>query len=187
MLNSQANASGDTSETEGPRSRNRNEDKWKSSVFDGPIVEQSKRKKLGGKGTGAENLFGQEKIDYENKSNQMVIIGSKKKAAVKKWQPVRKTAEQRKHEELYGQSARKFGVGKRADGTLMAHGTDWRSGNQAFSNSPVKRRPNENCDLTPKGKKHQNLQSNILCNQDSNTPIAVYNPEVSKQAADSEA
>lgn len=120
---------GDTNDTERPQSRGRQEEKWKSTVFDGPIMEKPNRKKLGGESKGTDTLFGKEKIDYENKSNQMVIIATQKKNQPKKWEPVRKTAEQRKNEELYGLSAKKYGVGKKGDGTLMANGTDWKNVN----------------------------------------------------------
>jgi hypothetical protein len=36
-------------------------------------------------------MFGKDKIDFDNKSNTMNVIGAKK--AVKQWKPVRKTAE----------------------------------------------------------------------------------------------
>ena len=55
--------------------------------------------------------------------------GVGKKPTIKNWKPVRgeKTAEQRKNEELHGQSIRKYGVGKKGDGTLMSQGTDWKN------------------------------------------------------------
>ena len=42
-----------------PPSSSRNEDKWRSTVFAGPVLEQSKRKKLGQKDHGVDTLFGQ--------------------------------------------------------------------------------------------------------------------------------
>lgn len=99
----------------------------------------------------------------------MAIIGNKKNAVAKKWKPVRqdKTAEQRKNDELYGLSAKKHGVGKKGDGTLMCQGTDWKVTNQTHSNSPVKRRQGGE-EGTCKDKKFLNLQSNILSNEDPN-------------------
>ncbi len=57
----------------------------------------------------------------------MSVIGLKKEH--KKWAPVRqaKTAEQRKNEELYGKTLHKHKAGSKADGTLMANGSDWRN------------------------------------------------------------
>jgi hypothetical protein len=46
-----------------------------STVFEGPIIEQARRKKLGGNDAGIENLFGQAKVDFDNKSNTMTVIG----------------------------------------------------------------------------------------------------------------
>mmetsp|Transcript_1676 Transcript_1676/g.1608 ORF Transcript_1676/g.1608 Transcript_1676/m.1608 type:complete len:151 (-) Transcript_1676:1142-1594(-) len=144
-------------------SRSRQEDKWRSSVFDVPDgnENQVKRKKLGGEGAGTDKLFGSEKVDFDNKSSGSVLFSSKKD--VKKWKPVRqeKTADQRKNEELYGISAKKWGVGPKKDGTLTCKGSDWRATNQTHSNSPVKQQRNDlndNC----KDKKYQNLQSNIF-------------------------
>jgi hypothetical protein len=74
---------------ERPSPKNRQEQKWKSTVFDGPVQETVSRKKLGGESSGTETLFGQDKIDYENKSNHMSILGTKKAAVNKKWKPVR--------------------------------------------------------------------------------------------------
>ena len=116
----------------------RNEEKWRSTVFDGPIVEAPNRKKLGPSDAGTNKLFGEDRVDYGNKSNNMPMLQQPKKS---KWKPVRKekTAEQRKNEELYGRSAVKYGVGKKGDGTLMANGADWKNPNVAAVNSPVKR------------------------------------------------
>lgn len=69
MLNTDTNGSGDTNETERPQSRGRAEEKWKSTVFEGPIVEKPNRKKLGGESSGTATLFGKDNIDYDNKSN----------------------------------------------------------------------------------------------------------------------
>ena len=83
--------------------------------------------KLGREDTGTEGLFGKDRVDFDNKSNTMNIIGAKKEA--KQWKPVRaqKTAEQRKHEELHGRSAAIYGTGKKKDGSLMANCADWRN------------------------------------------------------------
>ena len=64
-----------------------------------------------------------------------------------------KTADQRKNEELYGMSAKKWGVGPKKDGTLACKG---------HSNSPVKQQPRNDLNDTHKDKKYQNLQSNIF-------------------------
>jgi hypothetical protein len=88
-------------------------------------------------------LFGQDKIDYENKSNAMPVYNHNKKPQTKQWKPVRgeKTAEQRKNEELYGLSAKKFGTGKKNDGSLMSNGADWKNLQQTHCNSPLKKGP----------------------------------------------
>jgi hypothetical protein len=77
-----------------------------------------------------------------------------KKSSAKQWKPVRldKTAEQRKNDELYGQSAKKYGVGKKGDGSLMSQGTDWKNLQQTHSNSPVKRRVNEENEVAASSK-----------------------------------
>ena len=46
-----------------------------STVFDGPIIEQSNRKKLGRGDAGTESLFGKDRVDFDNKSNTMTVIG----------------------------------------------------------------------------------------------------------------
>ena len=55
-------------------SKQRNEEKWNSSIFGPPITESPKRKKLGAKDSGTEKLFGQDKPEY-SKSNHMPVIG----------------------------------------------------------------------------------------------------------------
>jgi len=44
-------------------------------VFDGPIQEAPRRKKLGQNDAGTDSLFGQDRVDYGNKSNTINIIG----------------------------------------------------------------------------------------------------------------
>ncbi len=108
---------GEADETQRSPSSTRNEEKWKSSVFDGPSTASQNRvsrKKLGAHDAGTDKLFGQDRIDYDNTANNMPsYAGIAKKPQVKNWKPVRgvKTAEQRKNEELYGASVKKFGVG----------------------------------------------------------------------------
>lgn len=110
-----------------PLSRTRVEEKWVSTVFAEPIIEESRRKKLEKPGAGTVGLFGTDRVDYGNKSNNINIIG--RKPEVKKWAPVRKekTAEQRKNEELHGRSVTTYGVGSKKDGTLMTSGADWKN------------------------------------------------------------
>jgi hypothetical protein len=48
---------------------------WASTVFDGPIVDTPNRKKLGRNDAGVDVLFGQDRCDFENKSNTMAVIG----------------------------------------------------------------------------------------------------------------
>lgn len=74
-------------ETERPPSRSRQEEKWSSTVFEGPIIEKSTRKKLGKGDSGTENLFGSDKVDLDNRSNNMPVLGTKKET--KQWKPVR--------------------------------------------------------------------------------------------------
>lgn len=51
-------------------SRNRKEDYWKSTVFDGPIQERLRRKNLGSKNDhGTDAIFGQDKLDYGKSNN----------------------------------------------------------------------------------------------------------------------
>jgi hypothetical protein len=66
-------------------------------------------------------LFGSDKVDMDNKSNHIPIIGQPKKS---KYKPIlkTKTAEQRKNEELYGRSVAKYGTGKKADSKNMHEG-----------------------------------------------------------------
>lgn len=58
-----------------------------STIFEGPIQEKPRRKKLGQNDAGTENIFGKDRVDFDNKSNAMNVIGAKK--AVKEWKPVR--------------------------------------------------------------------------------------------------
>lgn len=55
-------------------SSTRNEANWKSTVFEGPVIDPPNRKKLGRKDAGTENLFGSHTVDYDNKSNKMNIL-----------------------------------------------------------------------------------------------------------------
>lgn len=126
-----------------------------STIFEGPIEEKPRRKKLGQSDAGTESIFGRDRVDFDNKSNTLNIIGAKKQA--KQWKPVRSqmTAEQRKNQELYGRSAAIYGTGKKKDGSLMASGADWRNLQQTHINSPVKQEVKDG--LTSKDKKYENL------------------------------
>ena len=97
-------------------------------MFEGPIVEPARRKKLGQSDHEVETLFGKDRVDFGNKSNAMPILSSPQKNQ-KKWLPKRKekTAEERKNEELHGRSVAVYGVGKKKDGTLMSSGADWKN------------------------------------------------------------
>jgi hypothetical protein len=129
----------ETDETERPPSASRQEENWASTVFEGPTPHHATRKKLGGACHGTENLFGEHKVDFDNRSNKMAVLGVKS-VQEKKWKPVRqdKTAEQRKHDELHGASAKRHGVNKKNDGTLSCAVTDWKNPQHTLSNSPVK-------------------------------------------------
>ncbi|CDW87720.1 UNKNOWN [Stylonychia lemnae] len=167
------------SESERPPSRSRQEEKWQSTVFEGPITEQSRRKKLGQGDAGVETLFGQDRIDFENKSNAMPVLSSKKEG--KQWKPVRqeKTAEQRKNEELHGRSAATYGTGSKKDGTLMANNADWRNLQQTHVNASSSQKGNQEGPQTNKDKKYDNLSSNIFCQEEKdNQPT--YDPTVEK-------
>ena len=59
-----------------PSSRNRVEEKWKSTVFEGPLIEPAKRKKLGQADVRGDDLFGTHQVDFGNKSNAMPILGT---------------------------------------------------------------------------------------------------------------
>lgn len=120
-------------------STTRLEVKWQSTVFDGPIIEEVHRKRLGQKDAGQESLFGKDRVEYQS-SNVMSSV-SGRKTFMKTFVPVRqqKTAEQRKQEEVYGKSAQVHGVNKRSDGTLMADNADWRNPHQTHTNSPIKK------------------------------------------------
>ena len=74
-------------------------------MFEGPIVEEVRRKRLGQKDAGQESLFGKDRVEYQS-SNVMSSVGGRK-TFMKTFVPVRsqKTAEQRKQEEVYGKSA----------------------------------------------------------------------------------
>ena len=113
-------------QSEGPESSCRITDTQRSTVFAGAEQEKPRRKKLGGADAGTESLFGDQRVDFDNKSNTMPILSAKKG---KVWKPVRqqKTAEQRKNEELYGKSAVIHGTGKKKDGSLMVNNADWRN------------------------------------------------------------
>ena len=86
---------GGPDETVRSPSRSRQDEKWASTIFEGPIVEQSKRKRLNYNDKGGDHLFGTSKIDYANRSNNISILTNAKKACEKKWKPVRaeRTAE----------------------------------------------------------------------------------------------
>ena len=69
----------------------------------------------------------------------MALLGVKKE--YKKWAPVRqdKTAEQRKNQELYGRTLASHPPGKKADGSLMAGGSDWKNTQQTHTNCSIKK------------------------------------------------
>lgn len=73
-------------------------------------------------------MFGNHKLDYDNKSNIMPVL-QQKKVQENKWKNNKKekTAEQRKNEELYGKTLTKHEGGKKGDGSLMGAGSDWRN------------------------------------------------------------
>ena len=74
-FNSRVFTEGTVNEDNRPASRSRREEKWNSTIFEGPIAESPRRRKLGQKDSGTENLFGKEKCDFENKSNHMPVLG----------------------------------------------------------------------------------------------------------------
>jgi hypothetical protein len=110
-------------------STTRQERKWQSTVFEGPIVEESRRKKLGREDAGQECLFGRDQLEYQSSNIMSSVSG--RKPFIKTFVPVRqqKTAEQRKQEELHGKSIKVYGAGKKGDGSLMAGCADWRNPN----------------------------------------------------------
>ena len=52
-------------------------------------MEKPNRKKLGRGDAGTNTIFGQDRVDFENKSNTMAVL-SVSKPKDKKWAPVRK-------------------------------------------------------------------------------------------------
>ena len=76
-----------------PASTTRRETKWQSTTFEGPIVEEIRRKKLGRLDAGQESLFGKEKCDYSSSNVMSATTG--RKAFIKSYVPVRsqKTAD----------------------------------------------------------------------------------------------
>lgn len=111
-------------------STTRQEARWYSTVFEGPIIEEVRRKKLGKFDAGVDALFGKDKSDYTSSNLMASINGGKKHSSfTKAYIPVRqqKTAEQRKIEEVYGKAAVVYGTGSKGDGTLMADCADWRN------------------------------------------------------------
>ena len=110
-------------------STTRQERKWQSTVFEGPIVEESRRKKLGREDAGQESIFGRDQLEYQSSNIMSSVSG--RKPFMKTFVPVRqqKTAEQRKQEELHGRSIKVYGAGKKGDGSLMADTADWRNPN----------------------------------------------------------
>lgn len=92
------------------------------------------------------------------------MIGSPQKVQYKIPSAHKKTADQRKNEELYGKAA--YGhKSNKADGSLMASGADWKATGQAPTNtSPRKLGPNNSKEhkVAHKARKYDNLESNIL-------------------------
>lgn len=152
-------------QSERPDSAVRITDTQRSTVFAGPVQEKPRRKKLGANDAGVENLFGDQRVDFDNKSNTMPILSTKKG---KVWKPVRqqKTAEQRRQEEFYGKSAVVHGVGKKKDGTLMANNADWRNPNQTHTNASNSGLGNQAGEINSREKKFENLSSNIFGSED---------------------
>lgn len=171
------------SPTKDKRPVSRQDEKWKSSIFEEPKGDENtvKRRKLGGYGAGTEALFGKEKVDFDNKTTgaSNLFNNNKKETKFKKWGPIRKekTAEQRKNEMLYGDSVRKHGVGKKKDGTLKSNGNDWMNPQQNQCNSPVKAKRDEQMTATSRDQKFANLESNIFNEERDNRG---YDKEVKK-------
>lgn len=89
-----------------------------------------------------------------------------------------KTAEQRKQEELYGNTVKKHQVGKKGDGTLMGAGADWRNLNQTHTNA--KTRNQDSHSQNAMEKKHKNLQSSILAHTEEKNEQMTFDPEQGK-------
>lgn len=138
-----------------------------------------RRKKLGQADSGTEKLFGSDKVDLDNRSNAMPVLGSKKEA--KSWKPVReqKTAEQRKLEELHGRSAVVHGAGKKKDGTLMANNADWRNLQQTHTNAASQKNVELGASLNSKTMKFDNLKSNIFGQEEKDNQPS-YDPNAER-------
>ena len=83
----------------------RHDKNWQSSVFAGPKMEESKRKKLNFNDKGRDGLFGDtmEKDAYERKVNLAGEINQREQTRAPQFDE--SAAEQRRVRELYGNSA----------------------------------------------------------------------------------
>ena len=114
------------------------------------------RKKLGGESKGTEVLFGQDKLDYKQSSNNQKI--ARPQSAKLAWPKV-DTKELIK-KELYGETGQKFGLNdNKHDGALMAQCVDWKNPHTRAieCSSPLK-----SAELDCTERKHQNLQSSVF-------------------------
>ena len=170
-------------------STTRQELKWKSQVFEDPIVEQSRRKRLNKKDASVDALFGHDIPEYASMSQ--IASFAVKKALEKQFLPVRqqqppKTAIQRKNDEIYGKSATSLGTGAKLDGSLMANCADWRNPHQTYTNSPSKT-TNKNVgseNFNAKDRKFGNLESQVPLGGElsKNSDIPNYNATSAKAA-----
>lgn len=87
-------------------------------------------------------MFGDHQLEFASSNIMSQTMGAAtKKAFAKAFVPVRqqqKTAEQRKHEEIYGNTVNTHGTGQRKDGSLMAGTADWRNLQQHYTNAPIR-------------------------------------------------
>lgn len=164
----------------------RQEQKWMSSVFEGPIIEEVRRKRLDKGDAGQEALFGRDHCEYQSSNVMSAVSG--RKTFMKTFVPVRsqKTAEQRKQDEVYGKSVTVYGSNQRSDGTLMANCADWRNPHQTYTNSPVKKGVNSTNNGNAKDRKFGNLESQVVLGDEEKGRLS-YNPNLGRATFGSDA
>jgi hypothetical protein len=110
--------------------KERAQNTFKSRIFGTPIVENPGRQRLGGESSGTTNLFGDDRVNYAQTSQNMSVRAyatTTTEVSYSNNAPVN-TAAMAKARELYGDSVDKHGVNmNKRDGALMSSNADWKN------------------------------------------------------------
>jgi hypothetical protein len=146
--------------------KERQQNTFKSRIFGTPIVENAGRQRLGGQCSGTASLFGDDRVNYAQSSQNMSVRAYANTTAEPTYSnnAPQNTAAMSKARELYGESVDKFGVNmNKRDGALMSAGADWKNTQVDSSNmaSPMKKKNMESGN-DRKDRKYGELSSDVF-------------------------